>query len=282
MLVNNLTCLFFHHFISNFIRKLGHYNALFALRAFGFLITNRKITIPKIIFFPIPHPFLFLLFSASSISLSSILSPFRLHSVFLPVPFSSSLSHFATSIPHVLNCPSLLIAHSALSFLFFHPIPLFYLLVPTSKSRHHFSFFCSLSLQVLQNFPCHTPLILPFTQLYIRPSSFCSQYFHLFCPSGSTSLFPSSPPSFSFLSSIPSVFCTLLFYPFCLQIFPLSLSAYSSYTLLALNNRALLCPLLPFLSNIFLPLFLPLLVPSIPRSLPRTSISCSQTSSFSS
>jgi hypothetical protein len=56
---------------------------------------------------------------------------------------------------------SLFIAHSAPSFLSFHPIPVFSLLIPTSKSRHHFSFFCTLSPQVFQNFLCHTPLILP-------------------------------------------------------------------------------------------------------------------------
>jgi hypothetical protein len=46
----------------------------------------------KIIFISIPHPFFFLFFPSSSISLSSILSPFRLHSVFLPVSFFPSLS----------------------------------------------------------------------------------------------------------------------------------------------------------------------------------------------
>jgi hypothetical protein len=62
-----------------------------------------------------------------------------------------------------------------------------------------------------------------------------------------------------------SVYCTLLFHPFCLEAlplsFPLSLSAYySSCTL----------PSLAPLSNIFLSL--PLLVPSIPRFLLRTSV----------
>jgi hypothetical protein len=100
----------------------------------------------------------------------------------------------------VLDCLSLFIAHSAPSFLSFHPTPVFSFLVPTSKSRHHFSFFCTLSPQVLWNFLCHTPLILPvvsgffdsfpsfllacvfvpFTQLYIHPASFCSQSFHFF------------------------------------------------------------------------------------------------------
>jgi hypothetical protein len=71
------------------------------------------------------------------------------------------LSQFATSIPHVLNRLSLPIAHSPLFFLSSHPIPVFCLLIPTSESPHHFSFSCTLSPQVLQNFLCHTPLILP-------------------------------------------------------------------------------------------------------------------------
>jgi hypothetical protein len=65
---------------------------------------------------------------------------------FSPYP-SLHLSYFATSIPHVLNCLSLLIAHSV--FLSFRPIPIFSFLVSTSKSRHHFSFFCTVSPQVL-------------------------------------------------------------------------------------------------------------------------------------
>jgi hypothetical protein len=130
-------------------------------------------------FLSIPHPFLFAFCPSSSISLSSILSPFRLHSVFFPVPFSPSLSHFATSIPHVLNCLSLLIAHSAPSFLSFHPVPVFSFLVPTYKSRHHFSFFCTLSPQVLRNFLCHTPFILPVVSA-VSLFSLSSTFIHLF------------------------------------------------------------------------------------------------------
>jgi hypothetical protein len=44
------------------------------------------------IFLSIPRPFLFPLCPFCSISLLSVLSPFRLHLVFFPVPFSSSLS----------------------------------------------------------------------------------------------------------------------------------------------------------------------------------------------
>jgi hypothetical protein len=72
--------------------------------------------------------------------------------IFLDVPFSPSLSFRYIHIPHELNCLFLLIAHSA-PFLSFYPIPIFSLLVPTSKSRHHFSFFCSLSPQVPPQFP---------------------------------------------------------------------------------------------------------------------------------
>jgi hypothetical protein len=135
------------------------------------------LTIPKNnIFISIPHLFLFLFFPSSSISLSSILSCFYLYSVFHTPFLSFPLSHFPTSISHVLNCLSLLIAHSAPSFLSFHTIPVF---------SPHFSFSCIL---------CHTPLILPvvsgffdsfpsfllgcvfvpLTQLYIYLSSFCS------------------------------------------------------------------------------------------------------------
>jgi hypothetical protein len=163
-----------------------------------------------------PHLFPSLFFPPSSISLSSILSPFRLHSVFLHVPLSSPF------------------------FLSFHPIPVFSLLVPTS--RHHFPFSYTISSQILRNFLCHTPLthlvlprffdslpssllvgnFVPFTQLYIHPFSFCSQSFHFF--TGSISLSPSPPCSLTFLSSIPSVSCTLPFHPFCPQTLPLSFS----------------------------------------------------------
>jgi hypothetical protein len=96
----------------------------------------------------------------SSKSLSFIQSPFRLHSVFLPVPFPPSLSFRSIHS----TCAQLSFSpHSTFStfFLSFHPIPVFSLLIPTSESPHHFSFSCTLSPQVLQNFLCHTPLILP-------------------------------------------------------------------------------------------------------------------------
>jgi hypothetical protein len=94
--------------------------------------------------------------------------PYLFHPSYLPYVFiqyfssflSLRLSHFATSILHMLNCLSLLIAHSAPSFLSFQPIPVFSLLLPTSESRHHLFLSCTLSPQVLWNFLCHTPLLL--------------------------------------------------------------------------------------------------------------------------
>jgi hypothetical protein len=201
----------------------------------------------------------------------------------------------------VLDYLSLLIAHSARSFLSFHPIPVFCLRVSTSESRHHFSLSCTLSPQVLLNFLCHTLLIdtpscilylesrffdslpyfllvdvfLPFTQLYIHSSCFCSQSFHFFTgipvplvvgtsPSLSLSFFFSFQHSASILyTSLPSILSSTL--PLS---FPLSLSAYSSYTISSLCNLVFLCPLLAPISNISLALNLPSLVPSIPRFLP--------------
>jgi hypothetical protein len=106
----------------------------------------------------------------------------------------------------VLSCLSLLIAHSAPSFLSFPPILTFSLLVPTSKSRHHFSFSCTLSPQVLpvvlgffDSFPSFLLVcgFVSFTQLYIHPSSFCSQSFRFFTGKPVSSQFHSfSSPSF--------------------------------------------------------------------------------------
>jgi hypothetical protein len=290
------------------------YNALFTLRAFRFLLTvlskNKNNNSKKKTFFCLsPIPFFF----HSVPPFPYLFHPSHLPSVFIQYfsPFLSlPLSHFSTSIPHVLNRLSLLVAHSAPSLLSFRPVPVFSL-VPTSKSPHHFSFSCTLS-QVVRNFLCHIPLILPvvsgffdsfhsfllvyvfvpFTQLYIHPflllSIFPLLHWHT-RSSGSTFLSPSSPCSCSFLFSIPSVSCTFSFHLFCPQTlplsFPLSLSPYSSYTLPSLCKLTLLCSLLAPISNIFLALSLPPLVPSIPRSLPRTSIfslSCSQSSSFPS
>jgi hypothetical protein len=90
--------------------------------------------------------------------------PYLFHSSYLPpvfiLCFSPSLSLLLFHFPHVLTCLSRLIAHSTPSFLSFHIITFFSLLVPTSKSRHHFSFFCTFSLHVLRNLLCHTPFFL--------------------------------------------------------------------------------------------------------------------------
>jgi hypothetical protein len=132
-------------------------------------------------FFPIPHPFLFLPFPPL---------PYLFHPSYLPSVF---IQYF---LLHPFPGAQLsLSSHSTFcTFFSFRPIPVFSLLVPTSKSRHNFSFFCTLSSQLLGNFFCHTPLILlvvsgffdslpsfllvcvfvPFTRLYIHPSFFWS------------------------------------------------------------------------------------------------------------
>jgi hypothetical protein len=216
-----------------------------------YIIKNVKITIPKNnIFVPVPHPFPFLFLPCSSMSLSSIFSP----SVFIQYfsPFRSlPLSHFATFIPHVL------IAHPAPFFLSFHPIPVFSLLVPTSKSRHYFSFF-ALSLIL--------PVISWFFDFFLACLCFCPFHFPFALNVSTSSLAYPFLWLFSFLFSILLVSCTPTFRPFCLQTlpfsFPLSLSAYSSGTLSSLCNLAFPCPLLAPLSNIFLaPLYLLLFVP---------------------
>jgi hypothetical protein len=149
----------------------------------------------------------------------------------------SLLSSFGIS-PHsfVFVCLSLLIAHSAPSFLSVDPV--FSLFVPTSGSRHHFSLSSGTPVFPL-SYTFHTPcctLILWFSPSFLACPCLCS--FHsapdssiflllLIFPflhwhihtSGSTSFSPSSPCSFSFFSSIPSVSCTLPFHPFCLQTF---------------------------------------------------------------
>jgi hypothetical protein len=195
-------------------------------------IFNTFVTIPKNkIFISIPHPFLFLFFSSSYIHLISLPSSFS-------VPLRSFLSPSLISLHLLSRLPS---------------NTCFPLLVSTSRSRHYFSFFCTLSPQVLQNFLCHTPLILPVVSgffdyfpsfllfcIFIPSTQLHSCIFllivifsllHWHTRFSDISLSPSSP-YFFFLSSIPLVSCTFPFYPFCLQTlplsFPLSLSAYSS------------------------------------------------------
>jgi hypothetical protein len=155
-------------------------------------------------------------------------TPFFFYYV-LPVPYlfhpsyllSLPLSPFATFPLHTCSIVSLFIAHSAPSFLSFHPIPVFSLLVHTSKYRHHFSFspctpefplsysYTSHILSLVSGFFDSFPSFLlvcvfvPFTQLYIHPSSFCSQSFHFFIgiPVSLVVFLPLSPSSVLFLFS---------------------------------------------------------------------------------
>jgi hypothetical protein len=118
-----------------------------------------------------------------SISLSSVLSPFHLHSVFLSVPFSPSLTFryiYSTCAqlflsPHRTFC---------IFFLSFHPIPASSLLVAPSKSPHHFPFSCTLLPRyLLRNFLCHTSLILSIVSGFFDSFSslllVCSTFIHL-------------------------------------------------------------------------------------------------------
>jgi hypothetical protein len=158
----------------------------------------------------------------------------------------------------VLDCLSLLIVHSASSFLPFRPIPVFSLLVPTSESRHHFSLSCTLSSQILRNFLCFSSLFLacpclcpfhsdkrkmdefhlPFA-LVVFLSLFLSVLF-LFSPTFRQYPTLSPPPILS--SNLPLSF-------------PLSLSSYSSCTLFPhyVNHPS---PIF-FLHALYLILFLP-------------------------
>jgi hypothetical protein len=108
--LSNLIC---YVLVKQKIRKIFFIKALFALRAYGFLITKIKITIPKINIFPIP---------LRSFSILSLLFHISYHSsVFMHYfsPFLSlTLSPFATSILHRLNSLCVLIASSAPSFLY--------------------------------------------------------------------------------------------------------------------------------------------------------------------
>jgi hypothetical protein len=105
---------------------------------------KRKVAIQKKII-SIPHPFLFSFCPSFSISLSSILYPSlpSSFSILLPIPFSPSLLF---RYIHSTCAQSFLSPHSTLCTFFppFRPIPVFYLLVPTTKSRHDLSFFCTL------------------------------------------------------------------------------------------------------------------------------------------
>jgi hypothetical protein len=93
------------------------------------------------------HPF----FSHSVSPFPYIIHPSYLLRYSFPSSFSISprsflsLSLISLHPFHVLNYLFHLIGHSAPSFFSFCPIPVFSLLVPTSKSPRHFSLFCTLS-----------------------------------------------------------------------------------------------------------------------------------------
>jgi hypothetical protein len=118
---------------------LYYNNALLALRDFGFLLTvylKIKVTIPK------KEITFFFLFSPLFFSIVSLL----FHISFIhPIPFSSA-QYFSPffSLPLSLISPHPLHMCSIASLSSFIPlfpsIPVFILLVPTSESRHHFSF----------------------------------------------------------------------------------------------------------------------------------------------
>jgi hypothetical protein len=131
----------------------------------------------------------------------------------------------------VLDCLSFLIAQSAPSFLSFPPKPVFSLLLPTSKSLPHFSFSCTFSPQVLWN------SLLYLDSLILSLPSCLSLYL---CP------FHSALHSSIFL--LLSVFPLLHWHTrssLLLRVLflfsPLSLSAYSSCTLLSTHLKDFFC-----------------------------------------
>jgi hypothetical protein len=118
-----------------FIRPTG-----FQIPAYSFISTKLKLNTSKNnIFLSIPHHSVSRSFLSSSVSLSSILSPFRLRSVFRCIRST---------------CLTFLAAHPAPSQLSFRPIPILSLLVFASESRHHFPFFRALSPHVHRNSLC--------------------------------------------------------------------------------------------------------------------------------
>jgi hypothetical protein len=234
----------------------AHY---FALRDFGFLITNIKMQLQKLTFFSYTPPFSFsiisLLFHISFIHLISLPSSFSISPRSL-----LSLSLISLHPFHMLNC---LIAHSTPSFLSFDPIHqnLAIIFLSFTHSLPRYSGISSVILPVVSGFFDSFPSFLLvcvfvlFTHFYIHPSSFCSQSFHFTGIPVSLIIFlslsPSSPCSFSFLSIIPSVSCTLPFHPFCLFFpgFTFNLFLLHSSLLAPISNFFLLC--------LYLLLFLP-------------------------
>jgi hypothetical protein len=137
---------------------------------------------------PLYFSILCLLFHTSFIRPVSLPSSFCISFSPLLSPLSSFRYIHSTCArlflsPHSTFCTFFPLISSNICFLVF-----------TSESCHHFSLSCTLSPQVLRDFLCHTPFILPvvplfvdslpsfllvrvfvpFTQLFIHPSCFCS------------------------------------------------------------------------------------------------------------
>jgi hypothetical protein len=129
----------------------------------------------------------------------------------------------------MVYCLSLLVAHSAPSFLSFRPIPVLSLRVPTSESCHHFSFSCTLSPR---EFP------LSYSLLYLD-SLILSLLSYL-----SVSLFLSLSSTFIHLPLALNLSTSSLAYPF-LCVFSLQNSVsilYSSFPSISSSNFAALFP----------------------------------------
>jgi hypothetical protein len=197
---------------------------------FGFLITfffKRKTAIAK-------KKMFFLLCSFLPL-------PYLFHPSYLPFIFIQYFSPLF-SLPLSLSPP----------FLSLHSVPVFSLFIFTFESHHHFPFSCTLFPSTLEfplSYTSHTPcctLILWFSPFFLAcpfHSAFHSSIFLLLSifshlhwdtrSSGSNSLFPSSPCSFSFEHFVTILHSSLS--PFCPQIlplsFPLSLPAHSSLTM---------------------------------------------------
>jgi hypothetical protein len=125
-------------------------------------------------------------------------------SPFLSLPFS----HFSTPIPHVFNCLSFftLVAHSAPSFLFFHPMSVFSL---SSFPHLHLAItFLSCALSLPRYYGISSVVYLSYFLLYLD-SLILSL---LFCLSGSLSLSLSS--TFTHLPFAFNLSTSSLAYPF--------------------------------------------------------------------
>jgi hypothetical protein len=168
----------------------------FALRAFGFLITNIKITIycsPSLLSFSILSP-LFLILSSISLPSSPHISPHSLLFLSLISPHMFDLLTVLASPP----APSL-----SLSLFSFLPIPVLSLLVPTSATRYHFPLSHTLSpLPIVLRFSYSLSSLLLICVFVPRPfyspspCTFSRRVVFLFSPSSSkfSSVSPGSHP----------------------------------------------------------------------------------------